>query len=305
MWCTKYLSYNVVKGDDFMTNNNILLLKLIWLGYTTQHIHHLLKLNPEFFKFSYTDQIDSIKNWDKLFHKGDFIDRYNHLNDKEILSFLNQHKISFVTPFNANYRRLLKEIYDYPFVLFYQGDPQLLTSPNTLGVVGSRNATEYSAKAMQYLFPKFKQIPLTIISGLAKGADSIAHHFAIEYQLPTIAVLGFGHMMHYPRETQKLRNIIEVKGLVISEYPPFTSVRRYHFPQRNRLISGLSQGVLITEASVRSGSQITIDCALDQNRNIYVLPGSIFNPLTKGNLKRAQEGAMIVTSADDILCDYK
>ena len=215
---------------------------------------------------------------------------------------MNQHKISFVTPFNANYPRLLKEIYDYPFVLFYQGDPTI-NIPNTLGW-WAKKCNRVLAK-MQYLFPKFKQIPLTIISGLAKGADSIAHHFAIEYQLPTIAVLGFGHMMHYPRETQKLRNIIEVKGLVISEYPPFTSVRRYHFPQRNRLISGLSQGVLITEASVRSGSQITIDCALDQNRNIYVLPGSIFNPLTKGNLKRAQEGAMIVTSADDILCDYK
>ena len=288
-----------------MTNNNILLLKLIWLGYTTQHIHHLLKLNPDFFKFSYTDQIDTIRNWDRMFHNDDFIDKFNNLNEKDILSFLQNHKVSFTTPFNTNYPRLLKEIYDYPFVLFYQGDPLLLTFSNTLGVVGSRNATEYSAKAMQYLFPKFKQIPLTIISGLAKGADSIAHHFAIEYQLPTIAVLGFGHMMHYPRETQKLRNIIEVKGLVISEYPPFTSVRRYHFPQRNRLISGLSQGVLITEASVRSGSQITIDCALEQNRNIYVLPGSIFNPLTKGNLKRAQEGAMIVTSADDILCDYK
>ena len=88
---------------------------------------------------------------------------------------------------------------------------------------------------MQYLFPKFKQIPLTIISGLAKGADSIAHHFAIEYQLPTtIAVLGFGHMMHYPRETQKLRNIIEVKGLVISEYPPFTSVSDITF--RNAIV---------------------------------------------------------------------
>lgn len=288
-----------------MTNNNILLLKLIWLGYTTQHIHHLLKLNPDFFKFSYTDQIDTIRNWDRMFHNDDFIDKFNNLNEKDILSFLQNHKVSFTTPFNTNYPRLLKEIYDYPFVLFYQGDPLLLTFSNTLGVVGSRNATEYSAKAMQYLFPKFKQIPLTIISGLAKGADSIAHHFAIEYQLPTIAVLGFGHMMHYPRETQKLRNIIEEKGLVISEYPPLTSVRRYHFPQRNRLISGLSQGVLITEASVRSGSQITIDCALEQNRNIYVLPGSIFNPLTKGNLKRAQEGAMIVTSADDILCDYK
>ncbi|MCH4476455.1 DNA-processing protein DprA [Staphylococcus haemolyticus] len=288
-----------------MTNNNILLLKLIWLGYTTQHIHHLLKLNPDFFKFSYTDQIDTIRNWDRMFHNDDFIDKFNNLNEKDILSFLQNHKVSFTTPFNTNYPRLLKEIYDYPFVLFYQGDTLLLTFSNTLGVVGSRNATEYSAKAMQYLFPKFKQIPLTIISGLAKGADSIAHHFAIEYQLPTIAVLGFGHMMHYPRETQKLRNIIEEKGLVISEYPPLTSVRRYHFPQRNRLISGLSKGVLITEASVRSGSQITIDCALEQNRNIYVLPGSIFNPLTKGNLKRAQEGAMIVTSADDILCDYK
>ncbi|MCH4392412.1 MULTISPECIES: DNA-processing protein DprA [Staphylococcus] len=288
-----------------MTNNNILLLKLIWLGYTTQHIHHLLKLNPDFFKFSYTDQIDTIRNWDRMFHNDDFIDKFNNLNEKDILSFLQNHKVSFTTPFNTNYPRQLKEIYDYPFVLFYQGDPLLLTFSNTLGVVGSRNATEYSAKAMQYLFPKFKQIPLTIISGLAKGADSIAHHFAIEYQLPTIAVLGFGHMMHYPRETQKLRNIIEEKGLVISEYPPLTSVRRYHFPQRNRLISGLSKGVLITEASVRSGSQITIDCALEQNRNIYVLPGSIFNPLTKGNLKRAQEGAMIVTSADDILCDYK
>lgn len=288
-----------------MTNNNILLLKLIWLGYTTQHIHHLLKLNPDFFKFSYTDQIDTIRNWDRMFHNDDFIDKFNNLNEKDILSFLQNHKVSFTTPFNTNYPRLLKEIYDYPFVLFYQGDPLLLTFSNTLGVVGSRHATEYSAKAMQYLFPKFKQIPLTIISGLAKGADSIAHHFAIEYQLPTIAVLGFGHMMHYPRETQKLRNIIEEKGLVISEYPPLTSVRRYHFPQRNRLISGLSKGVLITEASVRSGSQITIDCALEQNRNIYVLPGSIFNPLTKGNLKRAQEGAMIVTSADDILCDYK
>lgn len=288
-----------------MTNNNILLLKLSWLGYTTQHIHHLLKLNPDFFKFSYTDQIDTIRNWDRMFHNDDFIDKFNNLNEKDILSLLKNHKVSFTTPFNTNYPRLLKEIYDYPFVLFYQGDPLLLTSSNTLGVVGSRNATEYSAKAMQYLFPKFKQIPLTIISGLAKGADSIAHHFAIEYQLPTIAVLGFGHMMHYPRETQKLRNIIEEKGLIISEYPPLTSVRRYHFPQRNRLISGLSKGVLITEASVRSGSQITIDCALDQNRNIYVLPGSIFNPLTKGNLKRAQEGAMIVTSADDILCDYK
>lgn len=85
-----------------MTNNNILLLKLIWLGYTTQHIHHLLKLNPDFFKFSYTDQLDTIRNWDRMFHNDDFIDKFNNLNEKDILSLLQNHKVSFTTPFNTN-----------------------------------------------------------------------------------------------------------------------------------------------------------------------------------------------------------
>lgn len=303
--CTKtYLFYNVIKGDDFMINNDMILLKLIWAGYTTQHLHHLLSLYPDFFSYSNNDQIGTIKIWDNLYHQGDCYNKFYDLNEKDILSFLNQYNINFITIFHGNYPKLLKEIYDYPFVLFYRGKINLLTSLNTLGVVGSRSATQYSAKAIQYLFPQFTHIPLTIISGLAKGADSMAHQFALKYHLPTIAILGYGHLHHYPKETQKLRNIIEEKGLVISEYPPFERIRRYYFPQHNRLISGLSKGVLITEAQVKSGSQITIDCALEQNRNVYVLPGSLFNPLTKGNLRRAQEGAMIVTKADDITCDY-
>ncbi|MDT3923330.1 DNA-processing protein DprA, partial [Staphylococcus aureus] len=145
---------------------------------------------------------------------------------------------------------------------------------------------------------------LTIVSGLAQGADAMAHQIALKYNLPTIAVLAFGHQTHYPKSTLALRNKIEEKGLVISEYPPHTPIAKYRFPERNRIISGLSKGVLITEAKEQSGSHITIDFALEQNRNVYVLPGSMFNPMTKGNLLRIQEGAKVVLNANDIFEDY-
>lgn len=286
-------------------NNDHLLLKMIWAGYSTQQVHHLLKLNPELLTYSYRDQLDTLKTWEQLYSHKKLIDYVSNLEVNKILTYLKSHNINYLTSFNSLYPSLLKEIYDYPLILFYRGNPRLFNTTYTLGVVGSRNATTYSADALRYLFSHFPiDPPLTIISGLAIGADSLAHYYALKYSLPTIAVLGYGHLKHYPKETWKLRNIIEEKGLVISEYPPFKNIARYHFPQRNRLISGLSRGVLITEARIKSGSQITIDCAIEQNRNVYVLPGSMFNTLTKGNLLRAQEGAMIVSEAEDILCDY-
>ncbi|WKU13316.1 DNA-processing protein DprA [Staphylococcus devriesei] len=286
-------------------NNDHLLLKMIWAGYSTQQVHHLLKLNPELLTYSYRDQLDTLKTWEQLYSHKKLIDYVSNLEVNKILTYLKSHNINYLTSFNSLYPSLLKEIYDYPLILFYRGNPRLFNTTYTLGVVGSRNATTYSADALRYLFSHFPiDPPLTIISGLAIGADSLAHYYALKYSLPTIAVLGYGHLKHYPKETWKLRNIIEEKGLVISEHPPFKNIARYHFPQRNRLISGLSRGVLITEARIKSGSQITIDCAIEQNRNVYVLPGSMFNPLTKGNLLRAQEGAMIVSEAEDILCDY-
>lgn len=153
-------------------------------------------------------------------------------------------------------------------------------------------------------FPSFKDKNITIISGLAEGADSEAHIQALKNHLPTIAVLGFGHHYYYPRSSVSLRNRIEKEGLVISEYPPFSPIAKYKFPERNRIISGLSKGVLLTEANERSGSRITIDCALEQNRNVYVLPGKLFDSKTKGNLLLHQEGTTIVVSEEYILQDY-
>ena len=285
--------------------NDFILLKMRWIGYTTQHIHHLLNVFPKFFNVNEHDQFEMINEWESLYLKKKRFTQLTEISYDYIQTQLSRYQVNYVTSFSSQYPSLLKTIYDYPFILFYRGNIHLLSSTYTLGVVGSREATNYSKCALDYLFPHFINIPLTIVSGLAKGADSIAHQFALKHHLPTIAVLGFGHLNHYPKETRKLRNIIEETGLVISEYPPLTKINKYQFSERNRLISGLSRGVLITEAKIKSGSQITIDCALDQNRNVYVLPGSMFNPLTKGNLLRAQEGAMIVSEAEDILYDYR
>ncbi|KEK47889.1 DNA recombination-mediator A family protein [Staphylococcus warneri Lyso 2 2011] len=173
-----------------------------------------------------------------------------------------------------------------------------------MAIVGARKCSNYTQEALQYLFPSFKEKNITIISGLAEGADSEAHIQALKIDLSTIAVLGFGHHYYYPRNLVSLRKNIEEKGLVISEYPPFSPIAKYKFPERNRIISGLSKGVLLTESNERSGSRITVDCALEQNRNVYVLPGKLFDSKTKGNLLLHQEGASMVVSAEDILQDY-
>lgn len=285
--------------------NDFILLKMRWVGYTTQHIHHLLSTFPKFFNVNEHIQFEMINEWESTYLKKKRLNQLKEISYEYIQKQLSRYQVDYITSFSPQYPSLLKNIYDYPFILFYRGNIHLLTSTYTLGVVGSREATNYSKSALDYLFSHFINIPLTIVSGLAKGADSMAHQFALKHHLPTIAVLGFGHLNHYPKETRNLRNIIEETGLVISEYPPVTKISKYQFPERNRLISGLSRGILITEAKIKSGSQITIDCALDQNRNVYVLPGSMFDSLTTKNLLRAQEGAMIVLEAEDILCDYR
>lgn len=286
---------------------NQILLKLIWSHFTTSQIHRLFKEFPNILEVDEYEQNYLLRKFvlnnlnENLLIKNEL---YSQISFDEIMLNIQQSKLNFITSFDKGYPTYLKEIYDYPFVLFYQGNINILSSPKVLAVVGSRVSSNYTMKALNHLFNEFKQSNLTIVSGLAQGADAMAHQIALKYNLPTIAVLAFGHQTHYPKSTLALRNKIEEKGLVISEYPPHTPIAKYRFPERNRIISGLSKGVLITEAKEQSGSHITIDFALEQNRNVYVLPGSMFNPMTKGNLLRIQEGAKVVLNANDILEDY-
>ncbi|MFI8611704.1 DNA-processing protein DprA [Staphylococcus capitis] len=284
-----------------------ILLKLYWANFTTTQIHQFIKDYPEVISESPPTQKEMIEDWTIRQTTSTLKKKFNlfkSLDTEVLLQEMSKKNLKFLTCFDKNYPQLLKEIYDFPYIIFYKGNKQLFNYPHTLAVIGSRKSTSYTTQALEYLFPSFKQLKMTIISGLAYGADSVAHQVALKNQLPTIGVLGFGHSYHYPKSTFKTRESVEREGLVISEYPPHSPISRYKFPERNRLISGLARGLLITEAEEISGSQITVDCALEQNRNVYVLPGSMFNPMTKSNLLRLQEGAQVVLDESSILSDY-
>ncbi|MDW4039476.1 DNA-processing protein DprA [Staphylococcus saprophyticus] len=288
--------------------NDLDLLKLRFAGLSTQQIHRLLRFSPSFMKYSKVDKQYILKQFlgtVKITAKNENVYRLYVTTNLEVLfKQLKAWKVHFITINHRLYPQLLREIYDPPLILFYRGKLTLMQSPRALAIIGSRQATQYTWQSLQTFFPSFKKHHLTIISGLAKGADMMAHQHALLFKLPTIAVLGFGHMHHYPKETKEIRQQIEKDGIVISEYLPLEKPKRYHFPERNRLISGLSKGIFITESAENSGTSITTRFALEQNRDVYVLPGTIFNKMTLGNLRSAQEGAKIVLNADDILEDF-
>lgn len=212
--------------------------------------------------------------------------------------------IQILTIFDEQYPEKLKNLPDAPLILFYQGDISLFSKPS-IAVVGSRKPTSYG----RYVTDKFTRTlakeGIVIISGLAYGIDSISHRMCLEAGGKTIAVLGGGLEEIYPSEHLSLAHEIAQKGLLISEYPPNKKATKYTFPQRNRIIAGLSDGVLITEAGLNSGTHHTRDFALDYGKNLYSVPGNIdssLSELTNEIIKTGQ--GMCVTSPYDILKDF-
>lgn len=283
------------------------ILRLHYAGFTTSQIYQLFKSPVPSLQREATS---ILQNHPLIQQKPHFYKKFLAFQSFDIENIqhqLSEHHIFPVPLSNSSYPSLLKEIYQPPLLLYCKGNLSLFNHMHyyPLSIVGARDYTDYGKRAVNYLLQHLKHQPLVIVSGLAKGTDALAHHYALCHGIPTIGVLGFGHFYHYPKTTETLRTDIEeyAGGLTVSEYPPMTSPAKFRFPERNRIISGLSKGVLVTEAKERSGALITLDQALEQNRNVYVLPGDMFNPYTKGNLLRVKEGAEIILSANDILKD--
>lgn len=203
----------------------------------------------------------------------------------------------FITILDPDYPPRLLEIAQPPLVLFYQGRRELLQTLS-LGVVGSRQATAYSQQALTAIGEELT--PLTLISGLAAGADSMAHTYALKRGWGTIAVIGNGFDHVYPRQHAALQQQVAQAGLLLSEYPPEATPMPYRFVARNRLIAGLSHGVLVTEAAVESGSLITANYALQANREVFAVPNRLDAPLGGGTNALIQAGAKLVTRGEDI-----
>ena len=204
---------------------------------------------------------------------------------------------------DPDYPQLLKEIYDPPLVLFVKGNRKLLNTPQ-LAIVGSRSASIQGREITVDLAKQLVAQGLTITSGLALGIDAAAHRGALSANGLTIAVVATGLDKIYPARHASLTNdILQADGAVVSEFLPGTLPKAGHFPKRNRIISGLSKGVLVVEAELKSGSLITARCALEQGREVYAVPSSIANPLAKGCHWLIKQGATLVEECADIIND--
>lgn len=203
------------------------------------------------------------------------------------------------------YPSSLNELIDPPAVLYLKGDCTLLDAPEKIAVIGSRKAQSYSQSVIQQLLPPLLAEGFVIVSGLAKGADAMAHRCAIDSGGKTIAVIGNGFLHRYPKINDGLSFIIEETQLLMSEYPPYMPPRKWNFPMRNRIISGLSKGVIVTQAEVKSGTWSTIEHALDHGKDIFAVPGDIFSPLSAGPHKLIAEGAKPVWNGAQVLEEYR
>lgn len=215
------------------------------------------------------------------------------------LDFIKQHNISLLTLNSPQYPTLLKEITFPPPVLFIKGNTNCLTKPS-LGIVGPRIPSDYG-RYVTTSFTKELSSYFCIISGFAQGIDTIAHETCLNAGGSTVAVLGTGLDKCYPAKNKSLMKILlQNNGLFLTEIPLFSNAERFHFPLRNRLISGLSQGILLPEAKEKSGSLITAQHALEQNREVFAIPGPIHSEHSHGTNKLIQQGAKCTLTSKDI-----
>ena len=204
----------------------------------------------------------------------------------------------------ADYPFLLKNIPDPPKELFVLGDGDILSAKRVIAVVGTRKMTRYGQEITTKLTKELVEAGFVIVSGMALGVDGVAHQTAIDSGGKTIAVLGAGVDIIYPAQHRDLYNgILAHGGAIVSEVPPGKFVSREQFPARNRIISGLSQAVLVTEGAIKSGGLITVRMALEQGREVFAVPGPINSPMAEGTNYLIKQGARLVTDVDDILSE--
>jgi DNA processing protein len=223
---------------------------------------------------------------------------------KQICDLLEHYDISYTTLLDEDYPALLGNIYSPPLILYYRGDLSAALNGNCLGVVGTRKPSEYGRSMTAAIVEPLAAAGVTIISGLAYGIDTSAHKAALKGNGRTVAVLAQGLDTVYPPQNQELAQKILATGALVSEYEPGSRMERWNFPARNRIISGLSNAVLVTEGSITSGALLTAKFALEQNREIYALPGQVNLSNAEGPNHLIKNGARLVTSAEDIMRDF-
>src|SRR5574344_58670 len=253
---------------------------------------------------AFNTSLDDLKNIDGLSVKKaeNFIKYRDKVDIDRVFSDVETRGINFLTLENENYPHMLKNIDNPPAVLYYNGKLFECNLDKTLAVVGSRRASTNARNNLRKIISGLCNTDICIVSGLASGIDTVAHTSAIENNIKTIGVIASGFDFTYPASNKTLyQNIENGYGAVLSEYYPTFEPIKFRFPQRNRIVSGLSYGTLVAEASLKSGALITANLTLEQGRELMCIPGLVSNPNTEGIYKLLKNGATIVTESSDIL----
>ncbi|QQG52366.1 MAG: DNA-protecting protein DprA [Candidatus Falkowbacteria bacterium] len=288
-----------------MINNKLALLSLAACPYLgPKKIAHLENIFPDLGKIFEVnaEQLLSIGPSSGWINK--FINWRQTFSLTALLETLQSEKISYLSWHESQYPQLLKEISSPPPILFYQGNISLINQRPQLAIVGSRKNTLYAEKVLKEFMPELIKSKIIIVSGLALGVDGLAHRQTLINSGLTIAILGSGLKKSniYPAAHRQLaQEIIANQGLLLSEFPPDYPAKKENFPRRNRLISGLCEAVLLIEAAEKSGSLITAQLAIEQNREVLAIPGNIFTNSSSGTNKLIREGAVPILRSADIL----
>ena len=231
-----------------------------------------------------------------------FLTKRDGVNVDKIYNSVLDRGLKIITYEDDDYPYMLRQIADPPAVLYYRGDFSLCNMKKTLAIVGSRRMTRNAQDSLKKVMSGLAGTDLCIVSGLAAGVDTAAHRFALDNGLNTIGVTGCGLDHIYPTTNKKLYDeIINGRGVVMSELFPTFEPLPFRFPQRNRIVSGISYGTLVVEAAIKSGALITANLTLEQGRELMCIPGLITNPNTAGIYKMLKTGAHMVTESEDIL----
>lgn len=232
------------------------------------------------------------------------LSKYSPSESGKIMKACSENHWDIITPDDSEYPPLLREICNFPAVLYVDGDSRLLSDRMFISMVGTRKASAYGVNVARLLAAELSKTGLTVVSGAALGIDSASHMGAVNSGFKTVAVLGCGFGTGYLRENEALRREIARNGALITEYPPFYEAARHTFPTRNRIISGMSLGTVVIEAGERSGSLITARLAAEQNRDVFAVPGDVFSSSFTGANKLIHDGAKPIFTAADVAEEY-
>lgn len=278
--------------------NNFELFKLKQAGLTNLNILALLDYQSKQEKsLSLRDMAVASKCKNPIL----FMEKYKSLDSKSLRKVFNQYPS--ISILDDEYPIELKNCYNPPVLLFYRGNVDLLKRPK-MAVVGARTASQTGTKSVQKIVSELGN-QFVIVSGLARGIDTSAHISALKNGGATIAVIGCGLDVHYPKENKLLQEYLGKNHLILSEYVVGEAPLKFHFPERNRIIAGLSQGVIVAEAKMRSGSLITCERALEEGRDVFAIPGNILDGKSDGCHHLIKEGAKCITSGMDVLSEYQ